>query len=72
MGPFPNTACPQPAGCCNCAPKHVHVCGCMVPGPPQNQAVRWRVQESYGKDEEAAVQRVKEVYRQLDLEGLFK
>lgn len=44
----------------------------MVPGPPQNQAVRWRVQESYGKDEEAAVQRVKEVYRQLDLEGLFK
>ncbi|EFN59689.1 hypothetical protein CHLNCDRAFT_33543 [Chlorella variabilis] len=30
------------------------------------------IEESYGKDEEAAVQRVKEVYRQLDLEGLFK
>jgi len=30
------------------------------------------LQENYGKDDEAAVQRVKEVYRQLELEALFK
>ena len=30
------------------------------------------IEESYGKDDEAAVQRVKEVYRQLELEPLFK
>lgn len=30
------------------------------------------LQENYGKDEEAAVQKVKEVYRQLDLEGVFR
>ncbi|KAL4449400.1 hypothetical protein ABPG77_007044 [Micractinium sp. CCAP 211/92] len=30
------------------------------------------IEENYGKDEEAAVQKVKEVYRQLDLEGVFR
>jgi hypothetical protein len=30
------------------------------------------LQANYGKDDEEAVQRVKEVYRQLELEALFK
>lgn len=30
------------------------------------------IEESYGKDDEEAVQRVKAVYRELDLEALFK
>jgi farnesyl diphosphate synthase len=30
------------------------------------------IEASYGKDEDEAVQRVKSVYRELDLEGVFK
>ena len=37
----------------------------LPPPPPPLQA-------NYGKDDEAAVQRVKAVYRELQLEELFK
>lgn len=40
---------------------------CLMPCSPHPVP-----QASYGQDDEAAVQRVKEVYRQLDLEGLFR
>ena len=43
-------------------------CPCPLDCPPACPAL----QENYGKDEEEAVQRVKEVYRQLELEALFK
>lgn len=33
---------------------------------------RAAIEQHYGKDDEAAVAAVKQVYRQLDLEGLFK
>jgi hypothetical protein len=33
---------------------------------------RAAIEQNYGKDDEAAVAAVKEVYRQLDLEGLFR